>query len=157
MKECRRKFTGAQCVMLLFLVILIAGIILLVMNIDGSDKSIKMSWGIGAGLVVGSIVYFVDWIITKVRVSYRDNQVIFVIILYAFLIAGSVVLGGYDDGSDDWRLLGLGTGLVVGGLVFLAKYADIIKPKTVTWIVIVGFVLAIVAIVEESVRSFIQG
>jgi hypothetical protein len=150
-KKGKRKFTGAQYVKVLLLFVLIVGFVLLVVNGEGSDKTTKMNWGVGAGLVIGSISYFVEWIVTKARAKYRDNQVIFIILLYTFLIAGFIVLYGYNDGLDDWRLLGLGTGLWVGGLVFLAKYADIIKPKTVVWIVGVGFVLAIVTIVVESV------
>lgn len=149
MKEGKKKSVGARDVLFLFL--LVVGILLLVLYSDGSDKSTKMNWGIGAGLGIASISYFVDRIITKVRAILGDNQIIFVIVICAFLISGFIMLCGYNDGPDDWRLLALGTGLWVGGPMVLAKQADVIQSKTITMIGILGLISVIVCIVVELV------
>ena len=156
MKEVKNKVTEAQLLMFLFF---IEGIVVLVLNKDGSSNSVKINWGIGVGLIVGSMTYFVNQIVVEARARHGDNQIIQIIlmmILCAFLVPGFIELYGYGSASDNgsgsgyWRLLGLGTCLTVGGFAYLANHAGIIKQKTWRWIIVVAFVIAIVGIVVES-------
>ena len=71
----------------------------------------------------------------------------------AFSISGLIVLSGYDSGSGNWRLLGLGTCLTVSGMTCFATHIDTVKDKNKMWfwIIIALLIIAIIAIVVESV------
>jgi hypothetical protein len=146
MKETKRKVTGVQYVMLLFLIV---GIILLFINRDGSDKLIKINWGMGVGLIVGSVSYFVDWT-AKVFVMWKEK--ISMSYTTFLLIAGFVVL---FFGSDCWRGLGLGTVLTAGGITYFGTHIATIQ-KYFIWILIVSIKFVIVVFLWSLIDGLIH-
>jgi hypothetical protein len=123
----------------------IVGAILLYVNRDGIGISMKINWGIGAGLIVGSTTYFVDCVskmLAKLKETTWEGIVDFLYII--LLVAAGFIILFYDSGY--WRSLSLGIVLTTGGLTYFCTHIRKVERflsliQTVLYIFIIGLIL----------------